>query len=143
MGVLISGIVPEPMDTLQAINDFSGTVVADDLACTGRRLYPPGNSEDPIVRMAERMLGGPPDWALGSSIRARMDHLLKTIDRSDAQGVIFYGVKFCEPELFDLPILREGLDQVGVPNMAMEVDLNDPLSSETMMRLETFFEMLV
>jgi len=142
IGVLLSGIVPEPMDTLQAINDFSGMIVADDMACTGRRIYPPGTSQDPYVRMAESMLGGPPDWALGSSIQSRMDHMLGTIDRTGAQGVIFYGVKFCEPELFDLPMLRDMLDQQGILSMAMEIDLNDPLSSETLMRLETFFEML-
>ena len=143
IGIAISGIVPEPMDTLQAINNFSGTIVADDLACTGRRVYPAGNSEDPFVRMAESILGGPPDWALGSPIQDRMDHLLSEINRTNAQGVIFYGVKFCEPELFDLPILREGLEQRGIPSMAMEIDLNDPLSSESLMRLEAFFEMLV
>ncbi len=143
IGVLISGIVPEPMETLEAINEYSGTIVADDLACTGRRVYPAGQSEDPFSRMAERMLGGPPDWALGSPIQSRMDHLMGEIERTDAQGVIFYGVKFCEPELFDLPLLRDGLEQNGIPTLAMEIDLNDPLSSESRMRLEAFFEMLM
>jgi benzoyl-CoA reductase/2-hydroxyglutaryl-CoA dehydratase subunit BcrC/BadD/HgdB len=143
VGILISGIVPEPMTTLEAINEFSGVIVADDLACSGRRVYPAGESLDPFTRLAERLLGGPPDWALGSSIQSRLDHLLGRIDKSGALGVIFYGVKFCEPELFDLPILREALDQKGIPSMAMEVDLNDPLSSETLMHLEAFFEMII
>jgi benzoyl-CoA reductase/2-hydroxyglutaryl-CoA dehydratase subunit BcrC/BadD/HgdB len=142
IGILISGIVPEPMDTLQAINDFSGMVVGDDLACTGRRVYPPGENGDPFLRMAERVLGGPPDWALGSPINSRMDHLLETIERTGARGVIFYGVKFCEPELFDLPMLRDRLDRESVPSMALEVDLNDTLSTESLMHLEAFFEML-
>ncbi|MFQ5921474.1 MAG: 2-hydroxyacyl-CoA dehydratase subunit D [Anaerolineales bacterium] len=141
IGILISGIVPEPMDTLQAINDFSGIVVGDDLACTGRRVYPPGDNQNPFLRMAERLLGGPPDWALGSSINSRMDYLLETIERTGAQGVIFYGVKFCEPELFDLPLLRERLDREGIPSIAMEVDVSDPLSTEALMQLEVFFEM--
>ncbi len=142
IGVLLSGIVPEPMETLESISEYGGMVVADDLACTGRRLYPPGESEDPFRRMAERILHGPPDWSLGRSIQSRMDYLQEKIRSTDAMGVIFYSVKFCEPELFDLPSLRNELDRTGIPSMSMEIDLNDPLSDQALMRLETFFEML-
>jgi len=140
--VLLSGIVPEPMKTLESITEYGGMVVADDLACTGRRLYPPGESEDPFRRMAERILRAPPDWSLGRSIQSRMDYMQEKIRSMDVQGVIFYNVKFCEPELFDLPSLRNELDRTGIPSMTMEIDLNDPLSDQALMRLETFFEMI-
>jgi len=142
IGVLLSGIVPEPMETLESITEYGGMVVADDLACTGRRLYPAGESEDPFRRMAERILHGPPDWSLGRSIQSRMDYMQEKIRSMDVQGVIFYNVKFCEPELFDLPSLRNELDRTGIPSMTMEIDLNDPLSDQALMRLETFFEMI-
>ncbi len=58
--ILLSGIVPEPMALPDAITEMGGTVAADDLACCGRRLYPPGQSLDPFRRMAERILNGPP-----------------------------------------------------------------------------------
>ncbi|MFV1858565.1 MAG: 2-hydroxyacyl-CoA dehydratase subunit D [Anaerolineales bacterium] len=142
IGVLLSGIVPEPMETLVSITKYGGMVVADDLACTGRRVYPPGESEDPFRRMAERILHAPPDWSLGRSIQSRMDYLQEKIHSTDAMGVIFYNVKFCEPELFDLPSLRNELDRTGIPSMTMEIDMNDPLSDQALMRLETFFEMI-
>jgi len=140
--IILSGIVPEPMGLLKTISEFGARVVADDLACCGRRLYPAGRSEDPFFRMAERILGGPPDWCRGSPIQDRLDHLHRMIDATDARGVIFYNVKFCEPELFDLPDLRQGLGDLGVPTVSIEVDISDPLSSQATTRIEAFFEMI-
>jgi benzoyl-CoA reductase/2-hydroxyglutaryl-CoA dehydratase subunit BcrC/BadD/HgdB len=140
--IVLSGIVPEPMELLITISEFGVRVAADDLACCGRRLYPAGRSEDPFLRMAESILSGPPDWCKGSPIQDRLDHLHGLIDVTEARGVIFYNVKFCEPELFDLPDLRKGLGDLGVPTVTIEVDLSDPLSSQATTRIEAFFEMI-
>ena len=137
--IILSGIIPEPMGLLKSISQFGGRVAADDLACCGRRLYPSGNSHDPFLHMAESILGAPPDWCRGSPIQDRLDHLQGMIDSTGAQGVIFYNVKFCEPELFDLPDLRNGLD---IPTTTIEVDISDPISSQAITRIEAFFEMI-
>jgi benzoyl-CoA reductase/2-hydroxyglutaryl-CoA dehydratase subunit BcrC/BadD/HgdB len=137
--IILSGIVPEPMELLKSISQFGGRVAADDLACCGRRLYPSGSNQDPFLRMAESILGASPDWCRGSPIQDRLDHLQRMIAATGAQGVIFYNVKFCEPELFDLPDLRKGLD---IPTITIEVDISDPISSQAMTRIEAFFEMI-
>jgi benzoyl-CoA reductase/2-hydroxyglutaryl-CoA dehydratase subunit BcrC/BadD/HgdB len=121
---------------------MGGVVVADDLACCGRRLYPPGHREEAFSRMAERMLTASPDPTRGSPIRDRLAHLLRRVETCGAKGVVFYDVKFCEPELFDLPTLRKELQTGGVPSVAIEVDLNDPLSQQVLTRLEAFVEMI-
>ena len=140
--LLLSGILPEPMGVLEAITEMGGLVAADDLACCGRRLYPPGLSQDPFQRMAERIANGPPDPTRGSPIAERLEHLLDLIDASGAQGVVFYDVKFCEPELFDIPSLRTGLQKKGVPSIAVEADINDVLPHQVFTRLEAFLEMI-
>lgn len=140
--LLLSGILPEPMALLPAISTLGGRVVADDLACCGRRLYPPGKSEEPFQRMAERILHASPDPSRGSPIRERLDHLLNLVAGSGARGVVFYEPKFCEVELFDLPALRQGLEAAGIPSLTVEVDLNDGLSQRLITRLEAFLEML-
>ena len=141
--LLLSGIFPEPMEVLEAIAEMGGLVVADDLASCGRRLYPPGSSEDPFQRMAERIVNGPPDSTRGNPIAERLDHLLNLVSTFGAQGVVFYDVKFCEPELFDIPNLRTGLQRSGVPSIAVEVDINDTLPHQALTRLEAFLEMIV
>jgi len=140
--ILLSGIVPEPMSLFESIAEMGGVAVADDLACCGRRLYPPGKSEDAFRHLAESILGGPPDSTRGHSIQERLDHLLRLCQTSGARGVVFYDVKFCEPELFDLPLLRKGLQEAGVPSVAIEVDLNDLLSHQSLTRIEAFLEMM-
>jgi len=139
---LLSGILPEPMELLLAIAEFGGRVVADDLACCGRRLYPPGESNDPFHRMAERIINAPPEWSRGCSIQARLDDLIDKIKIYAAKGVIFYNVKFCEPELFDIPELRNGLKKTGIPSTVIEVDINDPVSNQVLTRVEAFLEMI-
>jgi benzoyl-CoA reductase/2-hydroxyglutaryl-CoA dehydratase subunit BcrC/BadD/HgdB len=140
--IILSGIVPEPMSIFDSIAEMGGYVVADDLAGCSRRLYPRGTSSDPFARMAERILNAPPDSTRGSSIHARCDHLAQTAKTSGAKGIVFYDVKFCEPELFYLPALRKMLQDQGVPSVAIEFDLNDAFSQQTRTRLEAFIEMI-
>ncbi len=140
--ILLSGIVPEPMTIFDALDQMGAAVVADDFAGCGRRLYPAGQSVDPFTRMAERILAAPPDSTRGSTIEARLEHLARLAQASGARGVVFYDVKFCEPELFYLPALRKGLQDAGIPSLALEFDLNDPLSHQVLTRLEAFMEMI-
>ena len=59
-----------------------------------------------------------------------------------AKGLIFYIVKFCEPELFDIPILRQDLKDAGLASILIEVDLNTRFSQQIRTRLGAFLEML-
>jgi benzoyl-CoA reductase/2-hydroxyglutaryl-CoA dehydratase subunit BcrC/BadD/HgdB len=140
--IVLSGIVPEPMALLDAISEMGGVVAADDLACCGRRLYPAGTSEDPFRRMAERLIHAPPDSTRSSSIEERLIHLKGLVEKSGAKGVVFYGVKFCEPELFYLPSLIRELKDAGIPSLTVEVDINDPLPHGVLTRMEAFLEMI-
>lgn len=140
--IILSGIVPEPPAIFNALDEMNAIVVADDFAACGRRLYPHGASDDPFVRMAERILNAPPDSTRGSRIDERLQHLISLAQTSGARGIVFYDVKFCEPELFYLPALRQGLQRAGIPSTVIEFDLNDGLSQQTRTRLEAFVEMI-
>ncbi|GBD93757.1 (R)-2-hydroxyglutaryl-CoA dehydratase subunit beta [bacterium BMS3Abin05] len=140
--ILLSGIVPEPMDLFDEIETMGARVVADDLACGTRRLYKSGHSEDPFVRMAERLFSAPPDPTRGSPISERADHLKNLIRKSGAKGVLIYDVKFCEPELFDVPLLRKKLEAEGTPVNYVEFEMGKILSQQTLTRIEAFIEMI-
>jgi benzoyl-CoA reductase/2-hydroxyglutaryl-CoA dehydratase subunit BcrC/BadD/HgdB len=140
--ILLSGILPEPMALLEEITQMGGHIVADDLACCGRRLYPPGTSQEPFSRIAEGLLGSAPSWSWGSPIQDRIEHLKTLVQASGARGIVFYNIKFCEPELFDLPNLRQTLTTRAIPSTIVEVDINDPLSNQILTRIEAFLEMI-
>ncbi len=140
--LVLSGIVPEPMALFDVLDDMGAVIVADDLASCGRRLYPDGSSPEPFVRMSERLLGGAPDPMRGSPIRDRVRFIRRLVRESGAKGVVFYEVKFCEPEQFDVPALREALKASGVPTLMLEINLSEELSGQAVTRLEAFVEMV-
>jgi benzoyl-CoA reductase/2-hydroxyglutaryl-CoA dehydratase subunit BcrC/BadD/HgdB len=140
-GVLLSGLLPEPMALLEVLDRAGAVVVLDDYACSGRRHYPPGRSGEPFERMAQRLLGGPPDPTLGHPIAQRVEHLAVGCQQRAVAAAIFHGVKFCEPERFDLPLLRAGLEaRAGIPSVDLEVDLASPLAHQAITRVEALVE---
>ena len=138
--ILLSGIVPEPRAVLEAIDRAGGLVVGDDLACSGRRLYPVGHATDPIGRMVERLLGAVPDTTRGDSVAARCEHLLELVSRTKARGAIFFEPKFCEVECFYLPEQRKALEARGVRSIVIEVDVGDALPHQVTTRIEALLE---
>ncbi len=141
-GVVISGLLPEPMDILDVIDEIDGFVAIDDMACCMRRVYGKGNSNNPFKRMAERIINGTPDPTKGNSFDERFVFLKSLTEISRARGVIFYNVKFCEPEYFYYPILKDKLNKVGIKSLMIETDINEPISQQTITRIKAFIEML-
>jgi benzoyl-CoA reductase/2-hydroxyglutaryl-CoA dehydratase subunit BcrC/BadD/HgdB len=140
--LVLSGLVPEPMALLSVLEAAGASVAGDDLACSGRRRYRPTQGQEPFARLSEGMLSGPPDSTRGASVEARLQHLRQLARGCGARGVVFLTLKFCEPELYYLPQLREGLAQDGVRALALEVDLAEALPAPLVTRLEAFVETL-
>ena len=140
--VIMSGMVPEPLAVLDVITEAGGMVVGDDLACTGRRRYPVVKIPDPMERMAANLLSAPPDPARGCPVSDRVRHFLALRDQFGADGVVFFTTKFCEPEQYYLPQLRNALDDAGLPSIGVEVDISEELSHQTVTRIEALLEMI-
>lgn len=140
--LILSGIVPEPMDVLSAISAAGGRIVADDTACCGRRAYGGGTGTDPFQRMAEAIVHGPPDPMRGSLIAARNEHLGRLAEATGARGVLFYVVKYCEPELYDIPLMVKGMRARGLQTLVLETEVGVPLDDRTTGRIEAFMEMM-
>lgn len=140
--IILSGIVPEPMKIFDIIKEKGGTVVDDDLACCGRRIYRNGKSKNPFRRMAERILSAPPDPTLGSPVRAMVEWLLQKIEQKKAEGVLIYIPKFCEPELFDIPHIKREISNRGIKVQFIEVELSREIPNQVIQRIETFLEVI-
>ncbi len=142
VALMLSGIVPEPMDVFDRINEVGAWVIDDDLACGSRRAYIPTSGSDPFERLAESLLSMPPCPTVGSPISERARYLCDRMKASGARGMLVYDVKFCEPELFDLPLLREELDTAGIPLLHVEYEMGSAVSQQALTRIEAFVEML-
>jgi benzoyl-CoA reductase/2-hydroxyglutaryl-CoA dehydratase subunit BcrC/BadD/HgdB len=140
--LLLSGIVPEPMTLFDTIEEAGARVVADDLACLSRRVYPVVDDPDPYRRLARSFLAAAGEPTLGSPIPERVASVREAAVSSRAAGVVVFDPKFCEPELFYLPLLRAGLEAASVPLLHLEVELGDSLPAQTQTRIEAFVETL-
>jgi len=141
--VVLSGVLPNPPEILALLDQLKIRVGDDDLLACGRRyLVPRGQAHDPFERLAERYFQMPPCTTRNSPIRERLEHLISKLEGSNAKGVIFWIVKFCEPELFDMPYLIEGLKKRGLPTLVIDVEPNQELTGQLTTRVEAFTEMI-
>ncbi len=141
VGLMISGIVAEP-ELFDQIEDMGAHVAGDDLACGFRRVYSPSTQADPLERAANRLMTSPADPTCGTPIQVRVDTLQTRMRALGARGLLIYDPKFCEPELFDVPLLRKHLNALGFPVLHVEFEMGDSLPHQTLSRIEAFVETL-
>ncbi len=144
--VLVSGYVPEPAALLEALNRAGAFVAADDYAAVGRRVVrPPAGAPldgDPWAELCQRYWAAPPCPTRSADAGARARYLVGLAERSGARGVLLHLVKFCEPELFDVPAIRAAFAARGLPVLLVEGELEAELPAQAVTRLEAFVEML-
>ena len=141
--VILSGIMPNPPEILSLLDDMGIIVSDDDLACCGRRF---GKTEivrgDPFEIMADAYFKMPPCSTKDSPADQRFESIINKVEATSAKGVIFNMVKFCEPELFDVPYLVEELKKKSIPTLVIDTELNQGLSGQLKTRIEAFIEII-
>ncbi|MBW2353424.1 MAG: 2-hydroxyacyl-CoA dehydratase [Deltaproteobacteria bacterium] len=141
--VIMSGVLPNPPEILELLDGLGVRVADDDLINCGRRLpLKPVLVDDPFETLTEAYLTMPPCTTKASPIEERINQILRKVEESGAKGVIFYLVKFCEPELFDLPEMAGAIKAAGVATLMVDVDLNQGLTGQLTTRVEAFVEMI-
>ncbi|MCF8128024.1 MAG: 2-hydroxyacyl-CoA dehydratase family protein [Deltaproteobacteria bacterium] len=140
--VILSGILPHP-EILRLLDRQGVRVADDDLLCCGRRMpLHLGEAQDPYEILVENYFAMPPCPTRGSPIQERIGFMMDKIHRSDAQGIIFCGIKFCEPEWFDVPQMAAAAKDAGLKTLILDLEVNQPLSGQLATRIEAFAEML-
>jgi benzoyl-CoA reductase subunit C len=141
--IFLSGGVCNHPDIYTIIEEAGGAVVGDDL-CTGSRYFSGQIDEkaDPVTAIANRYLERVVCPAKHRGLTDRADHLVRLVREKQAQGVIFFLLKFCDPHAFDYPYLKEALDREGITSMLIEVEDRLPADGQLRTRFETFVEMI-
>lgn len=141
--VVLSGILPNPLEILTLLDEVGVRIAHDDLLCCGRRIPAPVDSvHDPIDTLTESYFAMPPCTTKNSPVHARINELLSKIEQANARGVVFYIVKFCEPELFDVPQVSEELKRRGLATLVIDCEVNQNLTGQVVTRLQAFAEMI-
>jgi len=141
--VILTGIMAEPNEMLDILNEFDMAVVADDLAQESRQFrvdVPDG--DDPLYRLAK--------WwqdfygcALATDVKKyRGEMLINMVKEQQADGVIVCMMKFCDPEEFDYPIYYDQFQQEGIRSISIEIDQESQAFEQIKTRLQSFSELL-
>lgn len=139
--ILSGGVLDDPW-IIDAIEEAGGHVVGDDLCC-GSRYFE--NSVEPegdlFLRIAERYIQRPP-CARMSAVESRTQHILELVERTEAEGVIYYAIKFCDSHLLDWVTINRELQKRGIPSLRCEADYSIGNREQIRTRLQAFLEML-
>ncbi len=140
--LLVSGSTCTTPDIIELIAELGADVVDDDL-CSGHRYFDNyvDEADSSQEALARRMWGRINCPAKHQCIEDRIEHLLRQVRDSGAKGVVFFLQSFCEPHLFDVPYLRERLqDELEVPSLVLETELQSFSRGQLRTRLQAFIE---
>jgi benzoyl-CoA reductase/2-hydroxyglutaryl-CoA dehydratase subunit BcrC/BadD/HgdB len=142
---LFGNVMPDP----EAFNMFesSGARIVGDDFCTGARMFSPVvvDSSDEIFMALARSIQQKPPCArtFTPAVPGQLAADVVTAARAcGAVGVIGHTLKFCDPYLARLPMVREALKNEGLPVLLLEGDCTLRSIGQQRTRIEAFIEML-
>lgn len=145
--VLLRGAFCEqpPLELLEVLEEAGCAVVDDDLQVGARFFLRPVREQgDPLEALAEAYLRQSVLTPVNHpGERSRRDALLRAVQATAAQGVIFASPKFCEPALYDSVLLKQVLERAGTPFLEFEYEEKMTVFETIRMQAETFVESIL
>ena len=142
---LFGNVLPNP--EVFSLLESCGARVVDDDFCTGSRQFSIldiGEKGQIFTFLSESILKRPPCARTFSPEHPGKiaDDILHRAESCGAKGVIGHTMKFCDPYLARLPIIRETLRKAALPLLLLEGDCTLRSMEQQRTRIEAFVEML-
>lgn len=143
--VVMTGLLSEPVEILEILDENQIAVVGDDLSLGSRlwRTKAREGVEDVFERMAYRVADQEGDTFLYDPDKKKGQMLIEMVQEQKADAVIVLMMKFCDPEEYDYPILKAELAEAKIPELYMEIDQQLATFEQIRTRVQSFAEMLL
>jgi bcr-type benzoyl-CoA reductase subunit C len=141
--VVLSGIVWEPPEIMDILDESGLKVVGDDL-CVGWR-YLDSDVEpngDPLRAIVDRHFKRGPFTPIYDKGDRIFENLLDLVTHNRAHGVIYLHIKFNESQDYDLPDLMENMEREGIPLLVVETEYQTTHLAGLRTRIQAFAESL-
>ena len=127
---------------IELIEESGAVVVADEL-CTASKYYwnMVDTTGDPLQALASRYLTRPPCPRMRPSDQ-RLEYIKEMIENRQVDGVILELMKFCKLHDEGALIVRQALDEWGIPHLTLSREYNLTGAGATATRIEAFLEQL-
>lgn len=142
-GILLTGSIVARPETIEMIEGAGARLTGFD-TCFGLRHYGTlvrEGSPEPFEAIAERYLMRPPCPRM-EGVKDQVEHLKRLAARTGADGVIISAVKYCDQIFYQLPLLKEGIEDMGLPVLILENDYEWSGLEKARIRVEAFLEMI-
>lgn len=143
--VAVVGNFLNPRGILEELELAGARAVVLDV-CNGDRPFlapsEPEDEEEDIYRQLAVAYLRRPHCARMQDWQGRVDSLFKRIRESGAVGLIYVALKFCDPYIYEFPLLEKALEEEGIKVLRLESDYLDANAGQVATRVEAFLEML-
>ena len=141
--LLMSGMVFDPIEVYTIFDDLGADIVDDDFANGWRTVAKEDLQVVDIVAGVTNYLFKPaPCCCIYNPDNDRHSYLIDKVKKSGADGVLFWYVKFCEPDAFDRPQLINRLKEEGIAASYIDVELTMTNFDAVKTRISAFCEIL-
>ena len=139
----VTGIMMEPVDVLDIFEENNIAIVGDDLSHQSRafRALSP-DSGTVLEKMAGRIAAQEGDTFLYEASKDKGDMLIDMVQETNADAIVLFMMKFCDPEEFDYPILKKQMEEASIPLLYLEVDQQMESYEQLRTRVQSFAEMI-
>nr|WP_312579353.1 2-hydroxyacyl-CoA dehydratase family protein [Sedimentibacter sp.] len=141
--IVLAGIMAEPSELVDVMGQLGYSIVADELANGSRQfrnLVPQGI--DQFERLARQWQNVEGCSVVCDKNKKRASIIAELAKNNNADGVIYCQLKFCDPEEFDYPYVKEALENINIPILNLEVDPIMSSAEQSRTRLQAFAEQL-
>lgn len=121
-----------------------GIIIDYDDSCFGKRnlsLIELENS-DPTFSIAKYYLTRE-GCVRKREIDKKLENIIKRFKENDLKGVIVYNLKYCDPLIFFLPMIKNMLNKEKIPLLIIEDDFTLNIKGQIRTRVEAFLEMVI
>jgi bcr-type benzoyl-CoA reductase subunit C len=140
---VVAGIVWEPPAIMTILDELGIDVVGDDL-CTGTRYIATDVStdRDPVEALVERHFNKGPFSPIHDQGNRILDNLVDLVRQYRADGVLYLHLKFFESQDYDLPDLKRGIRDTGIPMFVLDTEHQTTHLAQMKTRIQAFAESL-
>lgn len=75
-------------------------------------------------------------------LEEKIENIIKRFKELYLKGVIVYNLKYCDPLIFYIPLIKERLNRENIPLLLIEDDYSMNIKGQIRTRIEAFMEML-
>lgn len=141
--ILLTGMIFDPLEAHKILDELSVNIVDDDLANGWRTVSKDRLKVENLVEgITEYLFHPAPCCCLYNPDNDRHAYLLEKAKQSKADGVLFWYIKFCEPDAFDQPQLAKRLKAEDIPVAFIDLELSMSNLEAIKTRLNAFCEIL-